>query len=60
LAIWSGGGDGGVEVQPAALDPLDEVLGADHVGPGGLGLGGLVAGGEHDHPGGLAGAVREV
>ena len=60
LAIWSGRGDRGVEVEPATLDAGDQVVGADRVGAGGLGLGGLVAGGEHDHAGGLAGAVRQV
>nr|AHE14889.1 hypothetical protein asmbl_12 [uncultured bacterium] len=52
--------DRGVEVQEAALDPLDQVVGADDVGAGGLGLGGLVTGREHDDAGGLAGAVRQV
>src|SRR5215207_4650788 len=49
-----------VEVQEAALDPLDQVFRADHVGAGGLGGPGLVAGREDDDAGGLAGAVRQV
>ena len=54
-----GGGDGDVEVEPAVLDLLDDVLGADKVGPG---LGRLhrpVALGEHEHADGLAGPVGQ-
>src|SRR3712207_9123885 len=49
-----------VEVQETALDALDQVLRADDVGTGGLGLGGLVTGGEDDDAGGLPGAVGQV
>ena len=55
-----GGRDRGVEVQEAALDPLDQVVAADLVGACGLGLLGLVADGEHGDAGGLTGAVRQV
>ncbi|GAB4914601.1 hypothetical protein MAHJHV29_22440 [Mycobacterium avium subsp. hominissuis] len=55
-----GRGDGGVEVQEAALDLFDQVVAADDVGAGGLRLLGLLADGEHRDPGGLAGAVRQV
>ena len=45
------GGDGHVEVQEALVpDPGDQVVGADDVGTGAPGLGGLLAGGEHGHP----------
>ena len=60
LAHQVGGRDDGVEVQEAALDPLDQVVGADVVGAGGAGLLGPVAGGEDEHAGGLAGAVGQV
>jgi hypothetical protein len=52
--------DDGVEVQPAAGDLLDELVGADVVGAGLTGGLGPVAGREDQHPGGLAGAVRKV
>ena len=42
----SGRGDGDVEVVEAVLDPLGQVLAADDVGAGLLGLAGLVALGE--------------
>src|SRR6201999_1552501 len=54
------GRDRRVEVEPATLDALDQVLGADLVRTRGDGLVGLVTGGEHDHARGLAGAVRQV
>ena len=54
------GGDRGVEVQEAALDLLDQVVTADHVGAGGGGLLGLLTDGEHRDAGGLAGAVRQA
>src|SRR5919197_95860 len=60
LAHHVGGGDRGVEVEEALLDALDQVLAADHVGPGGLGLAGGLALGEHGHAHGLAGAVGEA
>src|SRR4029453_8970962 len=55
-----GGRDRSVEVEEPALDLLDQVVGAHDVGAGGLGLGGLVTGREHDDAGGLAGAVGQV
>ncbi len=55
-----GGCDGGVEIGPATLDAGDQVIAADHVGAGRFGLRRLVANGEDDHAGGLAGAVRQV
>src|SRR5258706_11701245 len=51
--------DGDVEVEPAALDLLREILRADLVGPGGLRVAGAVALREDDHPNTLAGAVRK-
>ena len=36
-----------LEFHEAALDALDQVLGADHIGPGGGGLGGLGVLGDH-------------
>ena len=51
--------EGDVELEPAGLDLLDEVLAADLVGAGLEGLLGLVALGEHGDPDDLAGAVRE-
>src|SRR5215217_7443659 len=59
LAHHLGHGHGGVEVEEAALDLLDQVPAADHVGPGLLGLAGRLALGEHGHPDGLAGAVGQ-
>src|ERR1700753_672848 len=53
LAIWSGVADRRVEVEEASLDGGDEVARADHVGPGRLGLGGLLTGGEDDDAGRL-------
>jgi hypothetical protein len=50
-------GHHGVEVEEAALDPLDQIVGTDVVGAGRPGLFGAVAGGEGQHAGGLAGAV---
>jgi hypothetical protein len=49
-----------VEVQEAALDALDQVIGADIVRPGRTGLLGPVTGGEDEHAGRLARAVRQV
>ena len=60
LPIMVGGGDDRVEVEEPALDALDHVVGADEVGTGRAGLLGPVTGGEDQHPGGLAGAVRQV
>src|SRR5947208_5546187 len=54
-----GRGDGDVEVHPAALDPLGEIVSTDHVRAGGLGFAGFVAGGEHGHADLLAGAMRQ-
>ena len=42
------------------LHDLDQILGADDVGAGGLGLVGLGALGEHGDAHGAAGAVRQV
>ena len=53
-------GDAAVEVDLAAVDALDQVLGADDVGAGGPGLVGLGAAGEHGHAHRPAGAVRQV
>ena len=50
---------GDVELEPAGLDLLDQVLAADLVGPGAERLLGLLALGEDRHPHDLAGAVRE-
>ena len=58
LAHQVGGGDGGVEVGPAAGDLVDQVVAADEVGAGGARLLGLLTGGEDQDPSGLAGAVR--
>jgi hypothetical protein len=55
-----GGGDGGVEVQPAALDAFDQVVTADHVRAGRGGGFGLVPHREHHDAGSLAGVVRQV
>ena len=55
-----GCGDRGVEVQEAALDLLDQIVAADHIGAGGDGLLGLLAHREHRDAGGLAGAVRQA
>src|SRR6516225_917172 len=49
-----------VEVEEAALDALDQVVGAHVVRPGRAGLLGPVAGREDQHTGRLAGAVRQV
>src|SRR5215207_780580 len=54
------GRDAAVEVDVAALDLLDQVLRADHVGTGGACLIGFGAAGEHRHTHGAAGAVRQV
>src|SRR3989441_13379102 len=50
--------DGDIEVQPAALDPLRQILCADLVGTGRLRLAGLVTLRECDYPHLLTGAVR--
>src|SRR5215470_7195083 len=55
-----GRGDTAVEVDRAAIDLLDQVLRADHVGAGGLGLLRLGAAREHADPHRAAGAVRQV
>ena len=55
-----GRGDAAVEVDVAALHLLDQVLGADHVGAGGLGLVGLGAAREHRHAHAAARTVRQV
>ena len=55
-----GRGDAAVEVDVAALHLLDQVLGADHVGAGGLRLVGLGAAREHRDAHAAAGAVRQV
>jgi len=60
LAIWSGVAIAASKLQPAFLNAGDQLVGADHVRAGGLGLGGLVAGSEHDDARGLAGAVRQI
>ena len=52
-------GDDGVEIDPAALDLLDHVVAADHVGAGILRFLLLLALGDHEHALGLSGAVRE-
>ena len=60
LAIWSGVA---IAASKSSQPPWMRSIrssDADLVGTGGLGLGGLVTGGEHDDPGGLAGAVRQV
>ena len=54
-----GSGDAGVELGPAVLDLLGQLVAADFIGPGGLGLLGQVSLGEHDHPQRLADAVRQ-
>src|SRR5215475_2746581 len=53
-------GDHRVEVEEAALDPLDQVIGAHVVGPGRLRLLGAGTGREYQDAGRLAGAVRQV
>ena len=60
LAHQVGRGYHGVEVEEAALNPLDQVVGTNVVGTRGLRLGGAVTGREHEHPGGLPGPVRQV
>ena len=52
--------DAAVEVDRAAVDRLDEILGADDVGAGRLRLVGLGAAGEHRDAHRAAGAVRQV
>ena len=54
-----GGGDDGVELQPAALDLLGQLLAADEVRARLFGLAHLVAGREHQDAQRLAGAVRQ-
>src|SRR6516165_1853128 len=53
-------GDDRVEVEEPALDALDQVIGAHEVGPGRLRLLSTGTGREHEDPGRLAGAVRQV
>ena len=55
-----GGGDAAVEVDRAALDGGDEVLGADDVGPGFLGFVRLGAAREHRDAQGASRAVRQI
>ena len=59
LAHEVGRGDDGVEVDVALLDLLDEVVGADDVGAGSLGLGGLGALGKDGNANGLASTVGQ-
>jgi hypothetical protein len=59
LAHEIGGGDRRVEVHEAALDLLDQVLGADHVGPRIPSFLVLLALGEDGHPHRLADAVGQ-
>jgi hypothetical protein len=54
------GGDAAIEIDRAAVDGLEELLSAHHVGAGSLGLIGLGAAGEHRHTNRTAGAVRQV
>src|SRR5215212_9660736 len=54
-----GRGDDGVEVEPAALDAVDDVLAAGHVGAGLFGLLDLLALRDDEHADGLADAVRQ-
>ena len=54
-----GRGDAAVEVDLAAVDLLDQVLRADHVGAGGLGLVGLGSAREHADAHRASGAVRQ-
>jgi hypothetical protein len=49
-----------VELEPAGLDPLDQIVAADLVGAGAQRLLRLVALGEHRDPDDLAGAVRST
>ena len=58
--IMSGRRDAAVEIDVAALDPLGQILRADHVGACGARLVGLVALGEHRHAHRPAGTVRQV
>src|SRR3712207_5463780 len=55
-----GSGDAAVEVARAAVDDLEALLGAHHIGTGSLGLIGLGATGEHGHANRTAGAIRQV
>ena len=59
MPIMSGRRDRDVELEPAGLDLLDQVLAADLVGAGAQRLLGLLALGEHGDPDDLAGAVRQ-
>ena len=54
-----GGCDSSVEVGPATLDLLDQVLGANNVSASSLSLGCLLASGENDDADGLTGAVGQ-
>jgi len=53
------GGHDAVELEPAALDLLDEIVGAREIGPGVQGFLLLFALGEHEDPHGLAQAVGQ-
>ncbi len=57
--IMSGRGDDGVEVEPAALDLLGQLLAADEVGARLFGFADLLAAGEDQHAERLAQAVRQ-
>ena len=59
MPIVSGRRQRDVELEPAGLDLLDQVLGADLVGAGAERLLGLLALGEHGDPDDLARAVRQ-
>jgi hypothetical protein len=59
MPIMSGVGEGDVEVEPATLDALDQVLAADLVGAGAQRLLRLLGLGEDDDPHALAGAVGQ-
>ena len=59
MPIMSGVAERDVELQPAGLDALDQVLATDLVGAGLECLLALVALGEHEHPDGLADAMRQ-
>ena len=53
------GSDSSVEVGPAALNLLDQLLGTDEVSAGLFSLGGVLASSEDDNADGLTGAVRQ-
>src|SRR5699024_2596938 len=49
-----------VEIEPATLDTLDQLVRPDRIGTCRFGFRGLVPGGEHGNPCGLTGTVRQV